>query len=130
MKELKKAPIAVLVLASLVLLVGCAPAPPGPGAPMPPEMTFFCLLPLVILLIIALIAALIIYIVRNKPSLPPVAPGEIGKKDVGGGMTGKSFPDLPAEEIVRRRYASGEITYEEFQQIIRNLRSAERGDTT
>ena len=129
MKNLKKASVAVSILAALVLLGGCAPVPPGPGVPIPPEMAFSCMLPLAILFVIALIAALVVYIVRNRPPTPP-DPGRPDKKATSGVATGKGSLDLPAEEIARRRYASGEISYEEFQQVLRNLHGAGRGDVT
>ncbi len=129
MKNLKKVSVAVSILAALVLLGGCAPVPPGPGVPIPPGMAFSCMLPLVILLVIALIAALVVYIVRNRPPMPRDS-SRLDKKATSGVVTGKGSLDLPAEEIARRRYASGEITYEEFQQILRNLHSAGRGDVT
>ena len=129
MKSIKKVFVWMSVLALLVLLSGCAPIPPGPGAPIPPGVAFSCMLPLVILLVIAIIAALLVYIVRNKPPTPPDL-GKPDKRATSGVVAGKVSLDLSAEEIARRRYASGEITYEEFQQILRNLRNAEKGDVT
>ncbi len=122
MGNVKKVFAAVSILAALVLLGGCAPVPPGPGAPIPPGLALSCLLPLAILLVIALMAALVVYIARNRPG-SAVQPAT--KSQTGGGTL-----DLPAEEIARRRYASGEITYDELQQILRNLRDAGKGESS
>ncbi len=108
-----------LVIAAVLLLGGCLPGPAGPAAPLPPGLAISCLTPLAILVVIALIVALVVYLVRGREA---TGPGTITPV--------KRTPEPSAREIARRRYASGEITYDELQEILRILDQTEGRRTT
>ena len=103
-----------LVLAAISLLGGCLPGPPGPAAPLPPGLALSCLTPLAILVVVALIVALVVYLIRSKEATA----GNVGTPT-------KRIAEPSAREIARRRYASGEISYEELQEILRRLDESE-----
>ncbi len=116
MKRLRWMFLGLLGLGITLLLGGCFPGPAGPGAPAPPGVGLLCLVPLAIGVILAVIVAVVVYLVWNKEA-GGVSQGLMAKK-----------PAMSAEEIARRRYASGEITYEELQEILRHLEETrERG---
>ena len=104
-----------LLLPFTLLVAGCVPvlAPPppqsGPGIAPSWGMLFGptgCLMPLITLTVIVLAVALIWGFLRRK----------------GISIESLRTPSAPsAEEIARRRYASGEISRDEYQQLLRDL---------
>jgi len=108
MRVLRSLLLVSLFLFAAFMLGGCVPVGPPLGRPIPLGVALSCLTPLAILLILALIAGLIIYIARNWSS-------------------GAKPSEPAAKEIARKRYAGGEITYEEYQEILRHLDETRTG---
>ena len=111
MKTVKRVISVMSALVAILLLGGCLPAvPPSPGVggPLLPGLALTCLTPLAILFVIALILLLIFYLVR-------------------GGSRDSRTAEPAARGIARRRYAAGEINYDELQEILRHLDETEKG---
>jgi len=94
---------------ALISLAGCAPtpAPPpaGPGIPLAREWLLPALGCLVPLLGLALLALAGILLWRNRAALAGKEPS--------------------AKEILQRRYARGELTKEEYQEMLQELERKE-----
>jgi len=132
MKTVKRIILMMSALMAVLLLGGCLPAvPPSPGVggPILPGMALSCLTPLAILFVIALIVVLILYLVRGGSSGSPlVAPP--AKKIIRNESHDVRTVEPAAKEIARRRYAAGEISYEELQEILRHLDETGKGEAT
>ncbi len=120
--EKKKAMLIILFLAAMLLLSGCLPAaPPGPAAPFPPGLILSCLTPLAVLTLLVLLIAGLFFVAEHHSTDGKTEKGEEETAPRASGGAGTS-----AKEIARRRYAAGEITYDELQEILRHLDESER----
>ncbi len=109
MQRLRWMLLGLLGLGMAFLLGGCFPGPAGPVAPAPPGAGLSCVVLLAMVLACALVAGVAVYLVWNKVGRG--TPRPLATKG----------PEESAEEVARRRYAGGEITYEELQEILRHL---------
>lgn len=112
--------LATLMLATGLCLGGCAPAPPPPPSLHSPVSVpgwdwlvgpMYCLTPLVTLAAIVLIIAVILSLLRGK--------GSSIKSSFKSFFESPSGPS--AKEIVQERYARGEISREEYRQLLKDL---------
>ena len=108
--------LVVIMLSVMFCSGGCAPVvPPPPRAPLPlPHWNWlarpmYCLTPLVTLLVIALLIVALVSFLRGK-RLPTI----------------RSFREPSAKQIVQERYARGEISREEYRQLMRDLEEPEQ----